>query len=100
MYVSLVRRANRCNPLRADDRNFYKVEKWTKDGMKVERMLYAVDNLGEGARCVCECHQAPPARQANDLTANAGALSVARGITFALGASGEKIDILINFLGR
>jgi len=33
------------NPLRADDRNFYKVEKWTKDGMKVDRMLYAGNNL-------------------------------------------------------
>jgi hypothetical protein len=26
------------NPLLADDRNFYKVEKWTKDGTKVDRM--------------------------------------------------------------
>ena len=26
------------NPLCADDRNFYKVEKWTRDGTKVERM--------------------------------------------------------------
>jgi hypothetical protein len=25
------------NPLRADDRNFYKVAKWTKDGTKVDR---------------------------------------------------------------
>jgi hypothetical protein len=25
----------------ADDRNYYKVEKWTKDGAKVDRMLYA-----------------------------------------------------------
>jgi hypothetical protein len=33
------------NPLRADDRNFNKVEKWSKDGMKVERMLYADNNL-------------------------------------------------------
>jgi len=32
-------------PLIADDRNFYKVEKWTKDGSKVERMLYAGSNL-------------------------------------------------------
>jgi hypothetical protein len=30
------------NPLRADDRNFYKVEKWTKDGMKIERLLTPV----------------------------------------------------------
>jgi hypothetical protein len=35
------------NPLYADDRNFYKVEKWTKDGMKVDRMLYAGNNLDE-----------------------------------------------------
>jgi hypothetical protein len=33
------------NPLLADDRNFYKVEKWTKDGIKVERLLYAGNNL-------------------------------------------------------
>jgi hypothetical protein len=32
------------NPLYADDRNFYKVEKWTKDN-KVDRMLYAGNNL-------------------------------------------------------
>jgi hypothetical protein len=31
-------------PLLADHRNFYKVEKWTKDG-RVERMLYAGSNL-------------------------------------------------------
>jgi hypothetical protein len=29
------------NPLRADDRNFYKLEKWTSDGSKVGRLLYA-----------------------------------------------------------
>jgi hypothetical protein len=33
------------NPLYADHRNFYKVEKWTKDGMKVDRLLYAGNNL-------------------------------------------------------
>ena len=33
------------NPLLADDRNYYKVEKWTKDGGKVDRMLYAGNNL-------------------------------------------------------
>jgi hypothetical protein len=32
-------------PLIADDRNFYKVEKWTKDGSKIEHMLYASNNL-------------------------------------------------------
>ena len=33
------------NPLYADDHNFYKVEKWTKDGTKVDRLLYAGNNL-------------------------------------------------------
>jgi hypothetical protein len=33
------------NPLLADDRNYYKVEKWTKVGTKVDRMLYAGSNL-------------------------------------------------------
>jgi hypothetical protein len=32
-------------PLIADHRNYYKVEKWSKDGTKVERMLYARSNL-------------------------------------------------------
>src|SRR5215472_12963207 len=39
------------DPLYADDRNFYKVEKWTKDGTKVDRMLDA-RNKGEKARDV------------------------------------------------
>jgi hypothetical protein len=29
----------------ADQQNFRKVEKWTKDGSKVDRMLYAGNNL-------------------------------------------------------
>jgi hypothetical protein len=33
------------DPLIADARNFYKVEKWTKDGTNVDRMLYAGSNL-------------------------------------------------------
>jgi hypothetical protein len=33
------------DPLHADDRNFYKVEKWTKDGTKVDSLLYAGNNL-------------------------------------------------------
>ena len=31
------------NPNLADERNYYKVEKWTRDGMKVDRPLYAGD---------------------------------------------------------
>ena len=33
------------DPLYADDRNFYKVELWTKDEQRVLRMLYAGNNL-------------------------------------------------------
>jgi hypothetical protein len=33
------------NPLRADDRNFCKVEKWSRDGQRVERMLWAGNSL-------------------------------------------------------
>jgi hypothetical protein len=33
------------NPLLADDRNFCKVEKWSKDDQRVERMLWAGNSL-------------------------------------------------------
>jgi hypothetical protein len=57
-------------PLIADHRNFYKVEKWTKDGTKVERMLYAGSNLdkararnlsplGAGACAMRDCRPRP-----------------------------------------
>jgi hypothetical protein len=32
-------------PLIADNRDWYKVEKWTKDGTKVDRMLFAGSSL-------------------------------------------------------
>jgi hypothetical protein len=34
----------------ADARNFYKVEKWTKDGTKVDSLLYAGNSLARAAR--------------------------------------------------
>ena len=33
------------DPQFADHRNFYKVEKWTKDGSKVDNMLFAGSSL-------------------------------------------------------
>jgi hypothetical protein len=42
------------NPLKADDLNFYKVEKWTKDGTKIERMLYAGNNLDKARKLFAE----------------------------------------------
>ena len=41
------------DPLVADVRNFYKVEKWTRDGTKVDSLLYAGNSLGR-ARSVFE----------------------------------------------
>ena len=32
-------------PLIADNRNFYKVEKWSKEGLHIEEMLFAGNNL-------------------------------------------------------
>jgi hypothetical protein len=34
-------------PTYADDRMFYKVEKWTMDGMKVDSLLYAGNSLAK-----------------------------------------------------
>jgi hypothetical protein len=42
------------NPPRADDRNFYKVEKWTKGGAKIERLLYAGNNLEKARQLFAE----------------------------------------------
>lgn len=39
------------DPIIADQRNYYRVEKWTKDTTKVDRLRYAGDNL-EKARDV------------------------------------------------
>ena len=40
-------------PLLADHRNFFKVEKWTKDG-RVECMLYAGNNLDKAQEIFAE----------------------------------------------
>ena len=42
------------DPLIADHRNFYKVEKWTKDGSKVDHMLYAGSNLDRAREVFAE----------------------------------------------
>jgi hypothetical protein len=38
------------DPLHADRRNFYKVEKWTRDGQRVEEMLFAGNSLSKAQR--------------------------------------------------
>jgi hypothetical protein len=37
------------DPLDADRLNFYKVEKWSRDGLRVELMLYAGNKPRQGA---------------------------------------------------
>jgi hypothetical protein len=41
-------------PLIADQRNYYKVEKWTKDGTKVDAMLFASSNLDKARQIFTE----------------------------------------------
>jgi hypothetical protein len=38
------------DPVYADRRNFYKVEKWSRDGLRVELMLYAGNSLDKARR--------------------------------------------------
>jgi len=71
------------DPLIADHRNFYKVEKWTKDGSKVDRMLYAGSNL-EKAREVfaAAIYHRPRIRLTiRQRYARAGAVAEARVVT-------------------
>ena len=42
------------DPLIADHRNFYKVEKWTKDGSKFDHMLYAGGKLDKAREVFAE----------------------------------------------
>jgi hypothetical protein len=41
------------SPTYADDRNFYKVEKWTKDGSRIDSLLYGGNSLTR-ARAIFE----------------------------------------------
>ena len=42
------------DPLIADHRNFYKVEKWTKDGSTVDHLLYAGSSLDKAREVFAE----------------------------------------------
>jgi hypothetical protein len=48
------------DPLYADRRNFYKVEKWNRDWMRVELMLYAGDDLDKARRIFEQTVRARP----------------------------------------
>jgi hypothetical protein len=38
------------DPVHADRRNFYKVEKWSKDGQRIVELLFAGSSLDKGRR--------------------------------------------------
>ena len=42
------------NQLLTDELTYYKVEKWTKDGMKIDRLLYAGNNLEKARELFAE----------------------------------------------
>ena len=65
------------SPTYADDRNFYKVEKWTKDGSLVDRMLYAGNNLDKARKLFAEAIKHRPRIRADDPAAGARAGEVA-----------------------
>ena len=65
------------DPLIADHRNFYKVEKWTRDGMKIDSLLYAGNNLSKAQEIFANAIKAPAADQDNDQAANARSATVA-----------------------
>jgi hypothetical protein len=48
------------DPLYADRRNFYKVEKWSRDGLRVELVLYAGNNLDKARRIFKRAHKLRP----------------------------------------
>ena len=48
------------DPLYADDRHFFKVEQWTRDGLHVERLLYAGNSLAKAEDNLRPRHQASP----------------------------------------
>ena len=48
------------DPVYADQRNFYKVERWSRDWMRVELMLYAGNDLDKARRMFDQTVRARP----------------------------------------
>jgi hypothetical protein len=69
------------DPLYADRRNFYKVEKWSKDGQWVEEMLFAGNSLDKARRIFERFHHEATEVEAHDQATNEGVAGVATDIT-------------------
>ncbi len=48
------------DPLYADRRHFYKVKKWSREGLRVELMLNAGNNLDKERRIFAPIYKQPP----------------------------------------
>lgn len=44
----------------ADKRNFYKVEEWTRDDQRIERLIYAGNNIAKARTIFREAHTKRP----------------------------------------
>ena len=79
------------NSLRADDRNFYKVEKWTKDGLKVDRTLYDHQRDGNARELFADAIKLGPRIRLSIRQRTRVLYRLAGGMTSAPGALGGKI---------
>jgi hypothetical protein len=61
----------------ADERNFYKVKKWIKDGMRLERMIYAGNSLDEATEVQSVGHRASSTGAADKLDSAIASSTVA-----------------------
>ena len=72
------------DPLVADPRNFYKVEKWARDGLRVVVLLYAGSSVDRAHAIFATMHgQALAEHPADHPTTDARAAGVAAAVTRA-----------------
>ena len=69
------------DPLYADRRNFYKVEKWSRDGQRIEEMLFAGNSLAKAQRIFERFIHEATEVEADDQATNEGVAGVATDIT-------------------
>jgi hypothetical protein len=78
------------DPLVVDVRNLYKVEKWTRDGTKVDSLLYAAKNLSRYPTATQPTVQRPAIRVLSPPPALSNALPYELGISAPLRSSSSR----------
>jgi hypothetical protein len=68
------------DPTHADRRNFYKVEKWSRDGQRAVELSFAWRQSRSGPRGIRECDQTSTTDQADAPATDAGARPVAAAV--------------------